>query len=855
MYALKVTIRASGKQVHWGQFFIIWGQTGVLEAREYPQCPVAPFVRHPHNTHRILMVVIMDNNNDTGAAPQAPASATITGSSDGNRRPEGCEETWRTLFKLLPVGVSILDEQGCIKAINPALEQILGMRHADILAGGYTKRRYVRTNGDPFNPADFPTSRAIREKATIRREVIGVVSEDESTTWVEVSAAPLPFADAACVAVTVDITERMQSQEAAEASLRFAEAVADNVPCMLGYWTGDLRCAFANRAYITWFGRTPEQMQGILMTELLGPELFAMNEPYIRAVLQGQDQHFERMLTKTSGEKCFVWAQYVADRVDGAVIGFFVIITDITDFKRQQALEASERQYRRLAEDMPLFIATGNPDGTLTYVNQVLATAFGMTQTEMTGVNFYTLLTPEDREMVRAKLDALTPESPFEVHEETHPGPDGSLTFLRWTNRGFFDANRKMVGFQSVGQDITERKQTERLLLELNRNLENRVAERTQELDRTCMELLHRNRQIRSLAADLVQTEDRERRRIARLLHDHNQQLLVAAKLMIARIQYKMQDSGLQEEAAQVQEILDQCIEASRELTMELAPPIFRDAGFAAGIQWLARWMMDKHELAVTVCCEAPLPPISEETSLMLFQTVRELLFNIVKHAGVREAAVTLKPMPDGIRITVADQGRGFEVARALDMPHSFGLINIQERLALLDGRLTFDSSPGRGARIELYAPLYGLSSLRDDHGPSNKAWPIPSQRHPAGDHTRIRLLVVDDHAVLRQGMVEMLRREPDLEVVGEAVDGLDALNKCRDLSPDLVLMDVSMPRMNGLEATRCIHEEMPGVCIIALSMHARFEMAEQMLAAGAKAYLVKDCPVEDILAEIRRVG
>lgn len=803
------------------------------------------------------MVVIMDNNNDTGAAPQAPASATILGSSAGNRRPESCEETWRTLFKLLPVGVSILDEQGRMQAINPALEQILGMRHADILAGGYTQRRYVRPNGDPFCPADFPTTRAIREKATIRREVIGIVTEDESTTWVEVSAAPLPFADAACVAVTVDITERMQSQEAAEASLRFAEAVADNVPCMLGYWTDDLCCAFANREYITWFGRTQEEMQGIRMTELLGPDLFAMNEPYIRAVLQGQDQHFERMLTKTSGEKRFVWVQYVADRVDGNVIGFFVISTDITDFKRQQALEASERQYRRLAEDMPLFIATFRPDGTLTYVNQELAASVGMTPAELTDINFFAFLTPEDRERVKARLKTLTPESPLETHEQDQIHLDGTPALHRWTNRAFFNREGEVTGYQAVGQDITDLKLAEEALRELNRHLEQRVAERTSELDRTCEELRHRNQQFRLLAADLVQTEDRERRRIARLLHDHNQQLLVAAKLMIARIQYKMQDSGLQEEAAQVQEILDQCIEASRELTMELAPPIFRDAGFAAGIQWLARWMMDKHELAVTVHCEAPLPPISEETSLMLFQTVRELLFNIVKHAGVREATVTLEPKPDGVKITVADQGKGFEVERALDMPHSFGfgLINIQERLTLMDGRLTFDSRPGQGSRIELHAPLYGLSGSHIDNGQAHQIEAVAAHRPNAGDDALIRLLVVDDHAVLRQGIVEMLRREPDLDIAGEAVDGLDAVNKCRDLNPDVILMDVSMPRMNGLEATRHIMAEMPEVRIIALSMHARYEMAEQMLAAGAKAYLVKDCPVEDILAEIRRVG
>jgi PAS domain S-box-containing protein len=348
-------------------------------------------------------------------------------------------------------------------------------------------------------PEDFPSNRCLKEKREILNQTVGITRDGEPVTWVEVSAAPLPFGDIACVVVTVDVTENRENRKREADSRRFAEALADSTPCMMGYWTRDLRCAFANQAYLTWFGRTPREMLGIHMSDLLGPELFALNEPYALAALRGEPQQFERRLIRASGEPGMVWAQYIPHRVDDRIDGFFVIITDVTDLKRQQQLESRERQYRRLAEDMPLFIATFRPDGTLTYVNPQLAAEAGLAQADLVGVNFFGFLTPEDRIRVRERLAVLTPESPLETHEQDHTAPDGAGHRHRWTNRAFFDSQGRVTGFQAVGQDITSVMQAEAALREMNRELEQRVAERTRELDSACDELRQRNHQLRSL--------------------------------------------------------------------------------------------------------------------------------------------------------------------------------------------------------------------------------------------------------------------------------------------------------------------------------------------------------------------
>ena len=136
---------------------------------------------------------------------------------------------------------------------------------------------------------------------------------------------------------------------------RFLRALVDTIPGMVGYWTADLRSAFANSAYLEWFGRTPEQMQGIRMQDLMGEDLFRRNEPYVRGALRGERQRFQRTLTKVDGTVGYTWAHYIPDVVDGHLRGFFVLVSDITELKRtelalREALAEADR-FRQVAEE------------------------------------------------------------------------------------------------------------------------------------------------------------------------------------------------------------------------------------------------------------------------------------------------------------------------------------------------------------------------------------------------------------------------------------------------------------------------------------------------------------------------
>jgi DNA-binding NarL/FixJ family response regulator len=117
-----------------------------------------------------------------------------------------------------------------------------------------------------------------------------------------------------------------------------------------------------------------------------------------------------------------------------------------------------------------------------------------------------------------------------------------------------------------------------------------------------------------------------------------------------------------------------------------------------------------------------------------------------------------------------------------------------------------------------------------------------------------IKVLLADDHRLMREALRSIVEKEPDMKVVGEAADGRSAVRLAREVSPDIVIMDIAMPELNGVEATQQIFSEAPNIKILALSMHSDEHFVAGMLKAGASGYLLKDCAAEEMVQAIRSV-
>jgi len=118
----------------------------------------------------------------------------------------------------------------------------------------------------------------------------------------------------------------------------------------------------------------------------------------------------------------------------------------------------------------------------------------------------------------------------------------------------------------------------------------------------------------------------------------------------------------------------------------------------------------------------------------------------------------------------------------------------------------------------------------------------------------KVKLLVADDHKIFRQGIKKLLEEEPDLQVVGEAADGREAVKKATELKPDVILMDIAMANLNGLEATKQIKKVLPDVKVIMLTMHKNEEYVLQSFQAGASGYILKEGAVEELVSAIRSI-
>ncbi len=262
------------------------------------------------------------------------------------------------------------------------------------------------------------------------------------------------------------------------------------------------------------------------------------------------------------------------------------------------------------------------------------------------------------------------------------------------------DPARRQVAI--LFNDISEHKRAETALREMNETLERRVADRTVEVQRQAD-------QLRALASDLTMTEQRERKRLAAILHDHIQQLLVAARLQVERLKRDGDIARRSVTARAVESILTEALDASRSLTVELCPPVLHETGLVGGLNWLASRTLENNHFVVKLNADTGAEPASEERRFLLFECARELLLNAVKHASVPEAHVTLRRTHDDrIQLSVRDEGKGFDpdlLKKRGSDETSFGLFSIQQRLAHIGGGMEIATGPGLGTSITLTVP------------------------------------------------------------------------------------------------------------------------------------------------------
>ena len=512
--------------------------------------------------------------------------------------------------------------------------------------------------------------------------------------------------------------------------------------------------------------------------------------------------------------------------------------------RAQVALEESRARYFDLYDLAPVGYVTLSPKGTIVEANLTAAELFRTDRADLIRQLLSRFVMPEDQDIYYHCCRELMRTGSPQVCE---------LRMLRGGASPFWARLEAVVSSDPMADErvarvvigeITARKEAEEAL----RQSQAALLKANEALD-------SRAEQLRLLAGELALTEQRERKRLSQTLHDGLQQHLLSAKMRLGGVAEPVGPEDLKQTVEEIERILDESVEISRSLSAELSPPILHEGGLADGLEWLARWMRHKHRFNVDLSIEAR-PDLDEDLKLLLFESVRELLLNAVKHAGVTAARVRLTRVgASRLRVEVGDQGAGFEPDRLVppgDPGGGFGLFSIRERIGLIGGEFEIESSPANGSRFALIVPARPEPilprSAEKEHSHADRG----EGGRVAESDELIRVLVADDHTLFRDGMDRMLKKRPGLRVVGHAGDGREAIDLAEKLKPDVILMDIGMPRVNGIEATRIIHREHPGIRIIGLSMYEDQDRAQAMRDAGACDYKTKGCAFPELISAIR---
>jgi PAS domain S-box-containing protein len=279
-----------------------------------------------------------------------------------------------------------------------------------------------------------------------------------------------------------------------------------------------------------------------------------------------------------------------------------------------------------------------------------------------------------------------------------------------------------------------ERVRAEQALLDSHRDLERKVADRTAELvraneqlqreigdrRRTEQDLLRHQGRLRSLTSELLLTEERERRRIATELHDRIGQTLAVSRIKLGALRESAGPGGLARKVDEIRGFIEQTIQDTSTLTFELSPPALYELGLEAALEGLVEQIQELHGLEIEFRDDGRTKPLDGSCRVVAYMAARELLFNIVKHAGAVKAQVAICRDNDTLRIDIQDDGAGFEPSERSYQGMGnggFGLFSIRERLRLLSGRLEVESAPGRGTRIRMVLPLSREIAKKENEG------------------------------------------------------------------------------------------------------------------------------------------
>ena len=623
-------------------------------------------------------------------------------------------------------------------------------------------------------------------------------------------------------------------------------AILNGLPALVGYWDAQLRNRMANDAYVEYFGLAPEQIRGMHIRDVLGPQLFAQNEPYIERALAGEPQLFDRTIVDTRGVSRYTQASYIPDTADGAVRGFFVLVTDITPRREaEEARAAAEARSRALFDSAPIGTFIANAEGRFLDVNPAGAALLGYTREQLLAASFVAHTHPDDRaasselfaRLVAGEIDSYRVEKRY-LHA------DGHTIWAQLDATALRGATPDGLVVVAQIQDISARKRAEQVVRRAKEEAERANSAKSDFLSRMSHELrtpLHAILGFGELLerGDLDATQRSQLDQITkggRHLLDLINEVLDLSRIERGRL-------ALSVEPVHVGSLLRETLDMVAPLAV--ARSIVVDLAGAEELE--THLLADRQRLK---------------------QVLLNLLSNAVKYnreGGVVMVRVTAAGSPrarleiedTGVGIAPDDLERAFEAFERLGAEATkiegtgLGLALSRRLIEAMDGEIGVASELGSGSTFWIELPVVAAPQTAD-------ARPAPPAETPrrARPRTSGTVLYIEDNPSNIKLVEGILMRRPEITLLVATQGGI-GLELARVHRPAVILLDLNLPDMSGEAVLGRIREDprTAGAKVVMVTADATAGQVARLRAAGADGYLTKPFGIEQLLDVVEPAG
>lgn len=644
------------------------------------------------------------------------------------------DQLYTTLISINDAVIST-DNTGLIIFMNPLAESLTGWKLENARKKNLEDVFNVRLEGNGKKHVN-PVCEIIREGLTITQSNYLLHPRNGVNKSIELSSAPIKNDKGHINGVVIvfrDITSRIQTEKELEtyrqqleqiteertAKLKMFSEIVEQSPVGVQILDLDGSIFYSNKAVEEICGFSHEELAGEIIGELTADPEFSQRE-IIPSLNKSGRWDGELLLKHKKGKVIPVWlAAFIVNDQNNQPMGIISIVRDLTERKMSEdALKVSETKFRTLfnqASDS-IFLLSFSPDGLIIEdTNDASSIMHGYSREEMIGKPISFLDDLDTRVHVKERIRRLQKGETLSF-EGRHVRKDGSIFPVDVSAQLIHIAENPYV--LALDRDITERKQIEDDLLKHQEQLEELVKERARELleanknlkievnVRKLAEkkLLDYQKQLQLLTSQLSLIEENEKRRIATELHDCIGQTLALSKIKLGLLNKSAPTEELRKSIKEILHLIEQTIKETRTLTFELSPPILYELGLSQAVKWLIDQFREKHGLDIELIDDGRDKPFNNNTRFFLFQAIRELLVNVVKHAQATKASIIMTREDSNFRIILEDNGVGF--SKPSVNHDGYGLFNIRERMNHINGQFEIKSVSGRGTRVTLVAPL-----------------------------------------------------------------------------------------------------------------------------------------------------